>query len=85
MGLKLLTLVCCVRSDIQRVLKEDREKLRLMQKKQPQFSEEQKMELMEVHPWIKKGGLPKAVDVKVARQFLFSVSLMFVEAGTDVT
>lgn len=63
----------CVCSDIQRVLREDREKLRLLQKKQPRFSEEQKKELMEVHPWIKKGGLPKAVDVKVVRQFLFSV------------
>ncbi|XP_070701810.1 period circadian protein homolog 2 isoform X2 [Pempheris klunzingeri] len=51
--------------DIQRVLREDREKLRLLQKSQPRFSEEQKKELIEVHPWIKKGGLPKAIDVKV--------------------
>ncbi|XP_075877510.1 period circadian protein homolog 2 isoform X2 [Nelusetta ayraudi] len=51
--------------DIQSVLREDREKLRLLQKNQPRFSEEQKKELMEVHPWIKKGGLPKAVDIKV--------------------
>ncbi|XP_047445193.1 period circadian protein homolog 2 isoform X3 [Mugil cephalus] len=51
--------------DIQRVLREDKEKLRLMQKNQPRFSEEQKKELIEVHPWIKKGGLPKAIDVKV--------------------
>ncbi|XP_053186271.1 period circadian protein homolog 2 isoform X2 [Scomber japonicus] len=52
-------------NDIQRVLREDREKLRLMQKSQPRFSEEQKKELFEVHPWMKKGGLPKAIDVKV--------------------
>nr|XP_020451462.1 period circadian protein homolog 2-like isoform X2 [Monopterus albus] len=50
--------------DIQTVLREDREKLRLLQKNQPCFSEEQK-ELIEVHPWIKKGGLPKAIDIKV--------------------
>ncbi|XP_067330874.1 period circadian protein homolog 2 isoform X2 [Channa argus] len=48
--------------DIQKVLKEDREKLRLLQKNQPHFTEEQKKELMDVHPWIKKGCLPKAID-----------------------
>lgn len=47
------------------MLREDREKLRLLQKSQPRFSEEQKKELIEVHPWMKKGGLPKAIDVKV--------------------
>uniref|UniRef100_A0A4W6DNG8 Period circadian protein homolog 2 n=1 Tax=Lates calcarifer TaxID=8187 RepID=A0A4W6DNG8_LATCA len=52
--------------DIQQVLREDREKLRLLQKNQPRFSEEQKKELIEVHPWIKKGSLPKAIDVKAA-------------------
>ncbi|XP_061549040.1 period circadian protein homolog 2-like [Phycodurus eques] len=51
--------------DIQKVLKEDREKLRLMEKSQPRFTEEQKKELMQVHPWMKKGGLPKVLDVKV--------------------
>ncbi|XP_056247186.1 period circadian protein homolog 2 isoform X3 [Seriola aureovittata] len=51
-------------NDIQRVLREDREKLRLLQKSQPHFSEEQTKELIEVHPWIKKGGLPKAIDIK---------------------
>ncbi|XP_032386625.1 period circadian protein homolog 2 isoform X3 [Etheostoma spectabile] len=51
-------------NDIQRVLREDREKLRLLQKNQPHFSEEQKMELVEVYPWFKKGGLPKAIDIK---------------------
>ncbi|KAI4809076.1 hypothetical protein KUCAC02_017991 [Chaenocephalus aceratus] len=35
-------------TDIQRVLRDDREKLRLLQKSQPSFSEEQKKELMEV-------------------------------------
>ncbi|KAM3866226.1 period circadian protein homolog 2 [Diretmus argenteus] len=51
--------------DIQTVLREDREKLRLMQKSQPRFTEDQKKELMQVHPWIRRGGLPKAIDVKV--------------------
>ncbi|XP_069548080.1 period circadian protein homolog 2 isoform X1 [Brachyistius frenatus] len=51
--------------DIQRVLREDNEKLRQLQKSQPHFSEEQKKELIEVHPWIKKGGLPKAIDIEV--------------------
>ncbi|XP_074507414.1 period circadian protein homolog 2 isoform X2 [Sebastes fasciatus] len=51
-------------NDIQRVLREDREKLRLLQNNQPCFSEEQKKELMQVHPWIKRGGLPKAIDIK---------------------
>lgn len=55
----------CVCSDIEKVLREDKEKLRLLQKSQPRFSEEQKKELIEVHPWIKKGGLPKAIDIKV--------------------
>ncbi|TRY53820.1 hypothetical protein DNTS_002777 [Danionella cerebrum] len=50
--------------DIQKVLKEDREKLRQMQKGQPRFTEEQKKELAEVHPWMKRGGLPKAINVK---------------------
>ncbi|XP_051943622.1 period circadian protein homolog 2 isoform X3 [Hippocampus zosterae] len=51
--------------DIQKVLKEDREKLQLMQKSQPSFTDEQKKELMQVHPWMKKGCLPKVLEVKV--------------------
>lgn len=47
------------------MLKEDRDKLKLLQKNQPHFTEEQKKELIEVHPWIKKGGLPRAIDIKV--------------------
>ncbi|XP_039356055.1 period circadian protein homolog 1 isoform X2 [Mauremys reevesii] len=45
------------------VLQADREKLREMQKQQPRFTEEQKKELAEVHPWVKKGLLPKAINV----------------------
>ncbi|KAJ8280385.1 hypothetical protein GJAV_G00053890 [Gymnothorax javanicus] len=50
--------------DAKAVLKEDRERLRQMQKSQPRFSEEQKKELCEVHPWMRRGGLPKVLDVK---------------------
>lgn len=63
-----LCVFACICSDIQRVLREDREKLQLLLKSQPRFTEEQKKELIEVHPWIKKGGLPKAIDVKVERK-----------------
>ncbi|XP_023596618.1 period circadian protein homolog 2 [Trichechus manatus latirostris] len=50
--------------DLAEVLKEDREKLRLLQKLQPQFTEAQKQELREVHPWVQTGGLPAAMDVR---------------------
>lgn len=52
-------------SDMEKVLRDDREKLRRMQKSQPRFTKDQKRELVEVHPWMKRGGLPKAIDVKV--------------------
>ncbi|XP_075906787.1 period circadian protein homolog 1b isoform X3 [Nelusetta ayraudi] len=49
--------------DIDTVLREDREALRSMQKHQPRFSEEQKSELSQVHPWIRTGRLPRAINV----------------------
>ncbi|XP_029436286.1 period circadian protein homolog 1 [Rhinatrema bivittatum] len=49
--------------DVEAVLRQDREKLKQMQKQQPRFTEEQKKELAEVHPWMRKGLLPKAIDV----------------------
>ncbi|XP_060635930.2 period circadian protein homolog 1 isoform X2 [Anolis sagrei] len=49
--------------DMEAVLKEDREKLKQMQKRQPRFTEEQKKELGEVHSWVQKGILPKAINV----------------------
>ncbi|KAM5326879.1 period circadian protein homolog 2 isoform 2-T2 [Glossophaga mutica] len=49
--------------DPEAVLKEDRARLTLLQKLQPRFSEGQKQELQEVHPWVRTGGLPEAVDV----------------------
>ncbi|XP_037329543.2 period circadian protein homolog 2-like [Pungitius pungitius] len=50
--------------DIQRVLREDKERLRQMQKSQPHFSSDQRQELMEEHPWMRRGGLPAAINVK---------------------
>ncbi|XP_069072364.1 period circadian protein homolog 1 isoform X2 [Pleurodeles waltl] len=49
--------------DMDKVLQEDREKLKQMHKYQPRFTEDQKRELAEVHPWMKKGTLPKAIDI----------------------
>ncbi|KAM4836334.1 period circadian protein homolog 2 [Thomomys bottae] len=49
--------------DLEMVLKEDREKLKLLQRSQPQFTESQRQELLEVHPWIQTGSLPSAMDV----------------------
>ncbi|XP_061664684.1 period circadian protein homolog 1b [Syngnathoides biaculeatus] len=49
--------------DVEAVLREDREVLRSMQKHQPRFSEEQKRELSQVHPWVRTGRLPRAINV----------------------
>ncbi|KAM5268188.1 period circadian protein homolog 2 [Hipposideros larvatus] len=49
--------------NMEEVLKEDREKLKQLQALQPRFTESQKQELQEVHPWVRLGGLPAAVDV----------------------
>lgn len=48
------------------MLKEDRAALRAMQKQQPRFTEEQKTELSQVHPWIRTGRLPRTVNVSVS-------------------
>ncbi|XP_060060355.1 period circadian protein homolog 1 isoform X2 [Erinaceus europaeus] len=49
--------------DVASVLKQDRERLRAMQKQQPRFSEDQQRELGAVHSWVRKGQLPRALDV----------------------
>ncbi|XP_069623495.1 period circadian protein homolog 1 [Ranitomeya imitator] len=49
--------------DLERVLQEDREKLRQLQRNQPRFSEEQKRELGEVHTWVRKGRLPHVINI----------------------
>ncbi|KAM4694385.1 period circadian protein homolog 2-like [Discoglossus pictus] len=50
--------------DLDVVLRKDRERLKSLQKLQPRFTEEQKKEIGEIHPWIQRGGLPWAVDVQ---------------------
>ncbi|XP_054431672.1 period circadian protein homolog 1 isoform X2 [Pteronotus mesoamericanus] len=49
--------------DVASVLKQDRERLRAMQKQQPRFSEDQRRELGAVHSWVRKGQLPRVLDV----------------------
>nr|KAF6295007.1 hypothetical protein mMyoMyo1_000156 [Myotis myotis] len=49
--------------DMASVLKQDRERLRAMQKQQPRFSEDQRRELGAVHSWVRKGQLPRVLDV----------------------
>lgn len=49
--------------DMETVLREDREALRNMQKQQPRFTEEQKRELSQVHPWVRTGRLPRAINI----------------------
>ncbi|XP_059785060.1 period circadian protein homolog 2 isoform X2 [Balaenoptera ricei] len=44
------------------VLQEDREKLKVLQRLQPRFTDRQKRELQDVHPWMRSGGLPAALD-----------------------
>uniref|UniRef100_A0A8C5MJD8 Period circadian protein homolog 2 n=1 Tax=Leptobrachium leishanense TaxID=445787 RepID=A0A8C5MJD8_9ANUR len=50
--------------DVDSILREDKEKLKCLQKLQPRFTDEQKKELGEIHSWIQRGGLPQAVEVK---------------------
>ncbi|TNN58888.1 Period circadian 2 [Liparis tanakae] len=49
--------------DMKSVLRADREALRSMQKHQPRFTEDQKRELSQVHPWIRTGCLPRAINI----------------------
>lgn len=56
--------------DIQKVLREDKERLRQMQKNQPHFSSDQRRELMEEHPWMRRGGLPAEINVKVRATYM---------------
>jgi len=77
-GLSVVDLTCgvslCCR-DMEAVLRADREALRAMQKHQPRFSEEQKRELSQVHPWIRTGRLPRAINVSVSVSLSRSRSL----------
>ncbi|XP_044035424.1 period circadian protein homolog 3 isoform X2 [Siniperca chuatsi] len=50
--------------DQNEVLAEDREKLRVLQPLQPWFSQEQREELAEVHPWIQQHTIPQEIDTQ---------------------
>lgn len=60
--------------DIQKVLRDDKERLRQMQKSQPHFSSDQRRELVEEHPWMRRGGLPAAINVKVRTSHMLCIS-----------
>ncbi|XP_062850297.1 period circadian protein homolog 1b isoform X2 [Trichomycterus rosablanca] len=49
--------------DKETILSEDRVALKAMQKHQPRFTEEQKQELSQVHPWMRTGRLPRAINI----------------------
>uniref|UniRef100_A0A4W5LYB4 Period circadian-like C-terminal domain-containing protein n=1 Tax=Hucho hucho TaxID=62062 RepID=A0A4W5LYB4_9TELE len=49
--------------DRETVLREDRKALRAMHKHQPHFTEEQKRDLSQVHPWIRTSPLPRALNI----------------------
>lgn len=51
--------------DQKEVLEEDREKLRLLQPLQPWFTQEQREELAEVHPWIQQHTIPQEINTQV--------------------
>ncbi|KAM6979706.1 period circadian protein homolog 3 [Aplochiton taeniatus] len=50
--------------DQSEVLAEDKEKLRLLLPLQPWFSQQQKEELSEVHPWIRQHTVPQEIDTQ---------------------
>lgn len=50
--------------DQNEVLAEDREKLRLLKPLQPWFTQEQREELAEVHPWIQQHTIPPEIDTQ---------------------
>ncbi|KAM3877902.1 period circadian protein homolog 3 [Diretmus argenteus] len=50
--------------DQDEVLAEDREKLCVLQPLQPWFSQEQRAELAEVHPWVQQHTIPQEIDMQ---------------------
>ncbi|XP_026130908.1 period circadian protein homolog 3-like isoform X1 [Carassius auratus] len=63
--------------DQAQVLQEDREKLLLMQPMQPWFTQDQKKELAEVHPWNHQHTLPHEINTQCC------VSCTTMQAGKD--
>lgn len=60
------SVLCLNNRDLETVLQEDREALRNLQKHQPRFTDDQKKELSQVHPWIRTGRLPRAINIPVS-------------------
>lgn len=69
--------------DQAQVLKEDREKLHLLQPMQPWFTREQKEELAEVHSWIQHHIVPKEINTRVRssinRSYVKYIKVFFTE------
>ncbi|XP_051531640.1 period circadian protein homolog 3-like isoform X2 [Myxocyprinus asiaticus] len=59
----MMTYQFCPRDQAQ-VLQEDREKLLLMQPMQPWFTQEQRKELADVHPWIQQHMIPQEINTQ---------------------
>uniref|UniRef100_A0A667W9B6 Period circadian clock 3 n=1 Tax=Myripristis murdjan TaxID=586833 RepID=A0A667W9B6_9TELE len=57
--------------DQNEVLAEDREKLRVLQPLQPWFTQEQREELAEVHPWIQQHTIPQEIDTQVGNMHIY--------------
>ncbi|XP_043107840.1 period circadian protein homolog 3 isoform X2 [Puntigrus tetrazona] len=64
--------------DQAQVLQEDREKLLLMQPMQPWFTQDQKKELAEVHPWIHQHTVPQEINTQ------YCVSCTSMEPGDEL-
>uniref|UniRef100_A0A8C4RYP6 Period circadian clock 3 n=1 Tax=Erpetoichthys calabaricus TaxID=27687 RepID=A0A8C4RYP6_ERPCA len=56
-----------VQRESTQVLKEDLDKLLTLQSSQPWFSEAQKEELAEVHPWIRNHAVPQQINTQVEK------------------
>lgn len=58
-----MSVTCRIKEE---VLKEDLEKLAVMQKQQPWFTDGQKKELAEVHTWIRTQTVPQQISTQVS-------------------
>lgn len=68
------------------MLSEDREKLRVLQPLQPWFTQEQREELAEVHPWIQQHTIPPEIDTQVGKTHALSVYIYhFILTWVQVT
>lgn len=80
MGFILCVCVSLCRDQAQ-VLKEDREKLLLLQPMQPWFTQEQKEELADVHSWIHRHTVPEEINTQVGiSQPRLGIMLKYIKA-----